>query len=133
MSRNTLLARIHIGKKALGLDDETYRDVLERITGQRSSAGLTDAKRRKVIDELVRLGWKNAPKGRPRSQKAYVRKIFALWGALKKAGIWRDKRTGSLIKFVREMTGCDDPEWLEYHQASKVIEALKNMQERGKS
>jgi phage gp16-like protein len=132
MTRNTLLARIHIGKKALGLDDETYRDVLERVTGQRSSAGLNDAKRQKVIDELVRLGWKNALKRRPQSKKRYVRKIFALWGALKRDGIWRDKRTQSLIKFVRDMTGVDDPEWLEYHQASKVIEALKKMQERGK-
>ena len=40
MGRNPQLAQIHIAKKELGLDDDTYRDVLERVTRQRSSAGL---------------------------------------------------------------------------------------------
>ena len=45
-SRNHRLAAIHLGKKELGLDDDTYRDMLEQVTGKRSAKGLND-------DELV--------------------------------------------------------------------------------
>ena len=35
-SRQNLMAKIHIGKKELGLDDETYRQGLQQITGNTS-------------------------------------------------------------------------------------------------
>ena len=130
MARDPLLARIHIAKKELGLDDDTYRDVLERVTGNRSSSKLTEPARLKVIAEFKRMGWKGFTKGRKRSDKPYVRKVFALWGELKRAGIWREDSQKSLRNFVKKLTGCDDPEWLDYGQASQVIEALKKMKER---
>ena len=49
---------IHIAKRDLCLDDDTYRDVLERITGLRSAADLDAKQRRAVIDEFYRLGWR---------------------------------------------------------------------------
>jgi len=139
MSRNPLLAQIHIAKKELGLDDDVYRAVLARVTGKTSSSAMSDAERRKVIAEFKRQGF--VPKGRtgrarPRSDKPYVRKVFALWGELKRKGIWRDPSPHSLRRFVKKMTasqyddGCDDPEWLTWPQASIVIEGLKKMKER---
>ena len=130
MARNPLLARIHIAKKELGLDDDIYRDVLERVTGKRSSNGLSATAQKQVIAEFQRMGWKGFTKGRKRSDKPYVRKVFALWGELKRAGIWREDSQQSLRNFVKKLTGCDDPEWLDYSQASQVIEALKKMKER---
>lgn len=129
MARDPLLAQIQIAKKELGLDDDVYRDVLERITGSRSSSGLTDPDRLKVIAEFRRMGWKGGA-GRRRSSKAYVRKVFALWGELKREGIWRGEDVSSLRQFVKNMTGCGDPEWLTWPQARDVIEALKKMKER---
>lgn len=35
--RSPLLAKIHIARKDLGLDEDTYRAVLIRITGKRSA------------------------------------------------------------------------------------------------
>ncbi|MGR3760913.1 gp16 family protein [Roseobacteraceae bacterium NS-SX3] len=135
MARDPLLAQIHIGRKELGLDDETYRDVLDRVTGQRSAGGLSETARKAVIAELKRLGFKpgrtTGARRRPASGKRYVRKVFAVWGELKRDGIWRDSSLQSLRKFVKRLTGCDDPEWLSFEQASKVIEALMQMQERG--
>lgn len=58
------LRRIHTGRRALALDDETYRALLERITGQRSAADLDPKQRRAVIDELYRLGF------RPKNHRA---------------------------------------------------------------
>lgn len=56
--RTRELRRIHAGRKALCLDDDTYRDLLERVTGQRSAADLNAKQRRAVIDDLYRLGFK---------------------------------------------------------------------------
>lgn len=131
MSRDPLLARIHIARKELGLDDDTYRDLLERVTGARSSGDLSEPDRQKVIRAFRRLGWKGGASRRKRSDKAYVRKVFALWGELKRTGVWRGEDIGSLRRFVKNMTGCDDPEWLSWPQASQVIEALKKIKERG--
>lgn len=130
MSRNPLLAQIHIAKKELGLDDDLYRDVLERVTGSRSSAGLSDDVRKEVLAEFRRMGWSNGKDDFKPSGKAYVRKVYAIWGELKKTGIWREKSRESLRRFVKGLTGVDDPEFLDYHTATKVIEALKKMKER---
>lgn len=42
-----LLKLVQIGKRELQLSDEAYRDLLEEVTGQRSSRGLNDFKLRK--------------------------------------------------------------------------------------
>lgn len=131
MPRNPLLAKIHIAKKDLQLDDDVYRAVLMRVTGKTSSAKLSDAAKTKVLREFQRMGWKPKPTQRKRSSKPFVRKIFALWGELKKVGIWREQDVASLRVFVEKTTGVADPEWLTWKQARGVIEALKNMKERG--
>jgi phage gp16-like protein len=56
------LATIHAAKKQLGLDDDTYRDIVERVAaaagepGIRSSAELSVQARRDLVQELLRLG-----------------------------------------------------------------------------
>jgi len=121
-ARRRLLARVHIVAKELGLDEETYRTVLERCAGVSSAAGATDAQLDLVLAEFRRLGWK--PRRR-RSAKPHVRKIWAMWGELVRRGIWRDRRRSSLRAFVKRQTGIDNPEWLTHPDADAVIEALK--------
>lgn len=58
------LAAIHVGAKQLGLDEQTRRDLIERVTGVRSAADLDDAARAAVVQELRRLG-----AGRPGARK----------------------------------------------------------------
>jgi phage gp16-like protein len=43
------LAKIHIGKKQLGLAEDDYRDLLERTTGKRSSASMSEGQRQSVL------------------------------------------------------------------------------------
>lgn len=50
------LAAIHAGAKQLNLDEDTRRDLMERITGHRSAGELDDAGRARVIEEMKRLG-----------------------------------------------------------------------------
>lgn len=129
MSRDPLLAQIHIARKELGIYEDDYRSMLERLTGQRSAAGLTERQRRELLAEFRRQGWQGKAR-RPQSNKPYIRKVYALWGELKRAGIWREEGRASLRRFVKRTSGAEDPEWMTYPQAAKVIEALKAMKDR---
>ncbi|MCC7484570.1 MAG: regulatory protein GemA [Burkholderiales bacterium] len=51
------LATIHLGKKALGLDDDAYRDMLWTVARVRSSADLNHEQRQAVIAHLRRCGF----------------------------------------------------------------------------
>lgn len=71
--RRRHLAAIHAAKKTLDLDNETYRDLLERVSATkgspvRSAAQLSEAQLHAVLDEFKRLGGlKPSPKtkGKP--------------------------------------------------------------------
>ena len=125
------LAKIHIAKKEMGLDDAAYRLLLERVTGKSSSADMTEPESEAVLVEMRRLGWK--PAGgtrRPQSQKAYVRLMFALAKNIAAKGYWRLPYREALRRFVKEKTGIDNPEWLSFEEAGPVIEALKAIERR---
>lgn len=51
------LAAIHVGKKQLGLDDETYRDMLFTVARVRSAADLDHAGRQAVLEHLRNRGF----------------------------------------------------------------------------
>lgn len=59
--RPSALAQIHIAKKALGLDDDTYRAMLFAVARVHSAKDLDHAGREKVLAHLKRSGWKPAP------------------------------------------------------------------------
>jgi hypothetical protein len=120
--RNQLVAAVHVAKKQLALDDETYRAIIERVTGERSSAHLTVAQLGSVLDEFRRLGWK--PAHANYSHKPHVRKVWALWSDLVRRGLVKGGRV-ALRKFVFRMTKVNDPQWLTLEQAAKVTEGLK--------
>lgn len=136
--RDPLLAQIHIAKKELKLAEEDYRAIILRISNGRtdSSGACTDAQRRQLIEEMKRLGWtggkpnQQKQPARKKSDKAHVRKVFAIWGDMCRASIPHDPTRAALVSFVKKMTGIDDPEWLNPTQANKVTEALKAWRER---
>jgi len=52
-----ILAKIHIARKELCLDEDEYRDILQRITGQRSARDIAPDQLLALQRELRRLGW----------------------------------------------------------------------------
>lgn len=107
--RNPMLAKVHIAKKDLGLDDETYRDILTRVTGKASSKGLSDGQLDAVLAEFKRLGWKQkSTTGRKISDKPHVKKVWAVWRDMCREGIPRDTTDAALKTFVRRMTKRED-------------------------
>jgi phage gp16-like protein len=65
-TRNAQLAKIHIAKKALALDDDAYRQILWTIARVRSARDLDDAGRRRVLDHFRACGWRPAPRAKRR-------------------------------------------------------------------
>ncbi|WP_102226852.1 regulatory protein GemA [Acidimangrovimonas sediminis] len=131
-------AIINIAKAELAIDDDDYRDLLERVTGQRSLRAMSERQKRDVLDELKRLGFR-VKTSRPArtASKPYIRLIHALWKNCQRLGVIdngsREALRAFCARFVDQGSGnvAVDPDLLSYDQASPVIEALKKMEARG--
>jgi len=125
---NTRYAKLRIAQKQLGLDEDAYRDRLERETGKRSAKEMTVAELDKVLAGFKRDGFRPTPSrtGKATSFRPEVRKVFAMWKNLDDQGKLRAGGSReSLRAFVKRMTGVDDPNFLSGPQAGVVIEGLK--------
>ncbi|MCD5362776.1 gp16 family protein [Chromobacterium aquaticum] len=124
MNRNPALAKIHIAKKELALDDDTYRAMLQSIAGVSSSKDLTVAGVNKVLAHLKRCGWKPktaAKTGkRPsvgRDRKALMDKVEALLAEAKRPWAYADA-------MAKRMFTVDKVDWLDAEQLQKLVAAL---------
>lgn len=123
----TSIALLHVAKRDLGLDDDTYRAVLERVTGKRSAKDLSEAERRAVVDELKRQGFKPSSGGRRKALEGrFAKKLQALWIAGWNLGIVRNRDDKAMLAFVKRQTGVEHTRFLHHAEdAAKAIEALK--------
>lgn len=127
----TALAKIHIAKSQLGLDDDTYRAMLTRITGKSSSKAMSEGERNLVLVEMERQGFKPASKAPGKGGKSalsgtYAKKLQALWISAWNLGLVFDKRDAALLAFVERQTGIQRTEFLRAAgDGRKVVEALK--------
>lgn len=121
------LAAIHVAKKQLGLDDDTYRAVLVRVTGKESTKAMSEAERQRVVEELRRRGFTKALSGpRKRLQGRFAKKLQALWIAGWNLGVVADREDSALIAFVKRQTGIDHVRFVrDPEDADKAIQALK--------
>ncbi|WP_375644705.1 regulatory protein GemA [Bartonella sp. MR100HLJHH] len=122
------LAVLHMGKRALGLDDETYRALLYRLTGKQSAKDLDFLEKRLVVAEMKACGFEPNVK---RLEGKYAKKLQALWIAGWNLGIIRDRSDKALLAFVKRQTGVDHIRFLrDSDDACRAIEALKGWLQR---
>ncbi|WP_153769248.1 regulatory protein GemA [Labrenzia sp. CE80] len=120
----SFIAKIHVLKRDCGLDDDTYRDLLHRETGKRSSADMNEAERRKVITVLE--GLKPASNPYERATGKFARKLQALWIAGYNLGVIKNRSDKAMIAFLKRQTGLDHVRFLQdASDADKAIDALK--------
>ena len=146
-TRKRLLATVHLAKRDLALEDESYRAILQRVTGVRSSKDLCEDGLDRVIGEFKRLGWKPtrsaSPKGASRktSSRPEVRRLWVAAREVRDAGGFTLADTGekdwrvAVRSWVKRQTGgeeggIDDPEFLTADQARQLIEQLKQWKTR---
>jgi phage gp16-like protein len=121
------LRRIHTGRRALNLDDDTYRDLLERVTGQRSAGLLTAPQRRAVIDEFNRLGFKPPDHRRPgRAPEDRVRLMGKIEALLADAG----RPWAYVDGMVKRMFDLESLRFCDAEQLRKIVAALVYDQKR---
>lgn len=125
---NGMKATIHTLKARAGLDDETYRDLLFRETGHRSSTDLTALEASRVIDRLRESAGETAPAGGAVAglDNPIGGKLRALWIAGFDLGIIAVRNDRAMLVFLERVAGVSHVRFLrEPGEASKAIEGLK--------
>ena len=121
------LAIIHVAKKQLGLDEDTYRAALVSITGKSSTRDMSEAERNKVVAAFRDRGFKPASTGqRKRLEGKYATKLQALWIAGYNLGIVGNRSDEALVAFVKRQAQVDHVRFLhDPADAAKAIEGIK--------
>ncbi|WP_052730444.1 gp16 family protein [Sphingomonas sp. SRS2] len=131
--RRALLGKVHLASKALGLDDDDYRAVLERITGKRSAGQCDAGQLVAIVAEFERLGFRSQVRATTRPGPAshpIARKARAMWISLHQLGAINDPSERALEAFCKRQVGVDRLHWANHAQGFRLIEALKAMAER---
>ncbi|MDF7669853.1 regulatory protein GemA [Orbaceae bacterium ESL0721] len=119
---------IHIAKKQLNLDDETYRHLLLTATKKFSTKDMTVWELEKVIVSLKAKGFtvtSSKKAGKITATKPMHKKIRSLWLELADAGIVKNRSEKAINAYVKRVTGVELMDWLNPAQTMKVIESLK--------
>ncbi|WP_346206003.1 gp16 family protein [Aeromonas salmonicida] len=149
--RSRLIRLVQVGRRALVLDEECYRDLLASHTGKRSAALLSEGELEQVLAVLKAAGFVPKPSRQLSSKRLspqvgnHVRvneiaKIRAIWCEMARLGIVRDGSETALNHWVQRMTtrlnggvGVAEVGWLDAPLAVKVLEALKKWHYRSSS
>lgn len=125
------ISAIHVAKKQLGLDEDTYRAKLVNIVGKPSTKDMTEDERQKVLTVFRNEGFRPAAPSRRADGRAkltgkFAGKLQALWIAGWNLGIFRERDDAALVNFVKRQTGLDAVQFLRFPEdARKAIEAIK--------
>lgn len=120
---------IKAGQKFLQLDDDTYRALLQRVTGYRSAKDLNTAERKAVLDEMERLGystpnrttrkrWPGEPAESEFDRRPMLRKVRALLADNKRPWAYAHETANRMFAVTRV-------EWLGDEQLHKLVAALQ--------
>ncbi|MBA3028938.1 MAG: regulatory protein GemA [Desulfobacterium sp.] len=129
------LAVLHIAKKQLGLDADTYRAALLAHGGVESSSELNEDGFLRVVKHFESCGFVSRfnPVGkRPNrpgmATDAQIKKIYAQWWSIGWAEKGREMK--ALRGFLQKRFRVDHENFLTFEKAHSVIEALKKIGER---
>lgn len=135
MSRLSLIKLIHVARRNLQLDDDTYRSLLVNVTGKQSCRDLRVGQLETVLKVLEDKGFKRK---RPRSPARRHRetdvtaKVRHVWQQMHKDGFIRDGGDAALDAFVAKMTvrtnngqGIASLAWCRGDTLLTVLESLK--------
>lgn len=145
--RPTLIKLIHVAKRELNMDEDSYRMLLKNETGKDSCTELTTEQLGLVIDGMKKRGFKprkttvkttDNKRLSPKSGKAKhaeMGKIRAIWIEMNRHGFVRDGSETALDAYVRRMTESQGNKvdilgWCNSDQCRTVLESLKSWHRR---
>ena len=116
--------KIHIAIKELGMDDDSYRDLLAMNFGVLSSKDMSPEQAAALLAILRAKGWRPKSKQGGRSwggKSQYIktsdpqqRKVLALWNAL-------GYDMAKLHARVKKQFGVDRFEWLRNYESLRIL------------
>jgi phage gp16-like protein len=126
------LAKIHVAKKQLGLDDDSYRQIILRLTGgiHDSAAPLNVAQRRLLLAEFQRLGWKPQAKTEATTSLPVIARQSAQKMLWKIGQLLGERGWPYADGMVRHMFQIDSVRFATDQQLHKLIAALEIDQKR---
>ena len=122
-NRHKMLAKIHIAKKQLGMNDDCYREMLKQVAGVKSAKELDLSGFDKVLRHLKQVGFKARSKaqypGRPHNadSQRQIKKIEALLADNNLSWKYADAIAARMFG-IKKIAWCLPP------QLSKIITAL---------
>ncbi|EDL3540832.1 hypothetical protein CRW69_07865 [Salmonella enterica subsp. enterica serovar Newport] len=141
MERDKLISTIHVAKRELRLDENTYKDALRTATGKTSCRDMTKTELSKVLAAFQKRGFKvrSRPQNRALKPATVTAKIRAIWRLMYAQGFLSRDSEAALNGWVRKQTapqnggeGVANYQWLEREPAlaSDVLERLKRWHRR---
>lgn len=137
--RRRLYTLLQVGRQQLGLDEDTYRAILEahgaaEVDGRPSATTLSVVKLEEVLEHLKRLGFRPT-RQRPTATTADWRqpridKIVALWCALADAGVVRDRSERAMLQWCARLTRKARLQWASTSDLNACVEGLKSWAQR---
>lgn len=134
--RRSLIAKVKIAQKELGLDEDTYRGALLEATGKMSAGDCTVAELHKALRHFEARGFKSKPGrkaktgARPAADHAPARKARALWISLYQLGAIDNADDRALEAFAARQLKVEALQWANQAMCYKLVEALKAIAER---
>jgi len=134
--RVNLIKLIHVARRKLTLDDDTYRVMLSEIVpGKTSCRDMTAPELEKVLKAMQARGFKRVSSPAKTGIKpapVVADKIRVIWQIMHEQGFTDDASPAALDAFVMRSTkqknggmGVARLGWLRGDHASKVLESLK--------
>ncbi|EHW4150236.1 DUF1018 domain-containing protein [Salmonella enterica subsp. enterica serovar Kottbus] len=141
MERDKLISTIHVAKRELRLDEDTYRDALRTATGKTSCRDMTQTELSRVLATFKKRGFKvrSKPQNRALKPATVTAKIRAIWRLMYAQGFLSSDSEAALNGWVRKQTapqnggeGVANYQWLEREPAlaSDMLERLKRWHRR---
>jgi phage gp16-like protein len=130
--RRSLLAKVHVARKEIGLLEDDYRAVLLRETGASSAKDCTDRQLVELLNVFKSKGWQPKPKKAQNRSADHpaARKARALWISLGHLGVFANPSEAALESFAKRQLKCERLQWADQSQMFKLVEALKAIGER---
>lgn len=127
--RRSMIAKIQIAKKQLGMIEDDYRQALLDRTGHNSLTQCSDAQLARMVDYMKSKGFSSSPANKAASHPM-ARKARALWISLYQLGVVHNGSEQALEAFAKRQLQCERMRWANQRDAYKLIEALKAMADR---
>lgn len=130
-ARRATLAKVHIAKKELRLDEDDYRAILLEETGHHSAGYCTVEQLHRLLERFKALGFKPVFKGRGAKPADHpmAKKARALWISLHQLGVIRNPSERALEAMAKRQLKCEKLAWAKQSHGGKLIEALKSIAE----